>query len=152
MPCFKFKLSRMSERSSSIFWKVCGGGGGWQKGLWYKMKSFDLIQYDPIYFLKSLRWWWWWWAVGTIDSTLVLPLGLAWTWTRAWQLMVPIIERCSSLKDYFTQKILFRPKQNLLKSRENTIFSGFSLKTSLHFFGLMLHAIPVCHFEGYTIV
>ena len=31
--------------------------------------------------MKSLRWWWWWWwwAVGTIDSTLVLRLGLDWT-------------------------------------------------------------------------
>ena len=42
------------------------------------MKSFDLIRYNSIYFLKSLRWWWWW-AIGTIDSTLVLRLGLDWT-------------------------------------------------------------------------
>ena len=45
----------------------------------------NLLTLDWIYIaiknLKSLRWWWWWWwwAVGTIDSTLVLRLGLDWT-------------------------------------------------------------------------
>ena len=30
--------------------------------------------------MKSFRWWWWWWwEVGTIDSSLVLRLGLDWT-------------------------------------------------------------------------
>ena len=33
--------------------------------------------YIAIKNLKSLRWWWW--EVGTIDSTLVLRLGLDWT-------------------------------------------------------------------------
>ena len=41
----------------------------------------NLLTLDWIYIaiknLKSLRWWWW--AVGTIDSTLVLRLGLDWT-------------------------------------------------------------------------
>ena len=44
-----------------------------------------MIRYDPNYFFSNLKslwwwwWWWWWWAVGTIDSTLVLRLGLDWT-------------------------------------------------------------------------
>ena len=60
----------------------------------YNIRWNFLIRSNMIQFiflnLKSLRWWWWWWwwwwAVGTIDSTLVLRLGLDWTWTRAWQL------------------------------------------------------------------
>ena len=64
-----------------------------------------------------------------------------------------------TIENVFLQRFISAKKNTFfyprppLKIRENHIFGGFPsmFQTCVHFFWLMLHAIPVCHFAGMDI-